>query len=91
MIALISDSKLSNVKTELLIAMIFLILTVIGTGIFAVIFLIILIGAILSPYGTGAPLFFILIGFLGLLFFVPSIVVLIRVRAMLSAAQKGNI
>ncbi len=90
LITLNGDSKLSSIKTELLVAMIFLILGAIGSCVFTIIFIISVLYMITTPYAYVAPFIF-LIGFIGLIFFIPTIVVLVRVRAMHSAAQRGNI
>lgn len=82
-----SNKNLSNIKTELLIAMIFLILTLIGSAVFFVFFML----AILFVSSAGGPPIFSPIGFLGLIFFIPALIILLRVRDMQSAVEQGDI
>ncbi|MHB8361138.1 MAG: SHOCT domain-containing protein [Thermoplasmataceae archaeon] len=88
------NPKLSSIKTELLVALIFLVITVIGTIIFAAMFILFLIFALSVapnyPVG-GPPPFFIILGLFGLIFAIPSIIILIRTKNMLNAANNGDI
>ena len=86
-----SDRNLSNIKTELLIAMIFLILTLIASLIFIIIFSILVISVLGNPNINGPPIFFSGFGFIGLVFFIPALIVLLRVREMQDAVNNGDI
>jgi putative membrane protein len=73
-------SKLSSIKTYLLVALIFNIFAVIGFGLGALLFLVL----IFIPF----------VGFFGLFFIIPfilSIIVLTRITSMRSAAESGDI
>ena len=67
--------------------MIFLILTLIGSAVFFVFFML----AILFVSSAGGPPIFSPIGFLGLIFFIPALIILLRVRDMQSAVEQGDI
>ena len=86
-----SNKNLSNIKTELLVAMIFLILTLIGSIIFFVFFIFLLLFVSSNSGVSGPPISFPPIGILGLVFFIPALIILLRVREMQGAADKGNV
>ena len=90
MIYLNSNKNLSSIKTELLVAMIFLILTLIGS--IFVIFFIFLILLFSSNSGLGpSPIIFSPFALLALVFFIPALFILMRVRVMQDAVDKGDI
>ena len=71
--------------------MIFLILTLIGSIIFFVFFIFLMLFVYSNSGVSGQPISFPPIGILGLVFFIPALIILLRVREMQSAADKGNI
>ncbi|MCL4347950.1 MAG: SHOCT domain-containing protein [Candidatus Thermoplasmatota archaeon] len=86
-----SNKNLSSIKTELLVAMIFLILTLIGSIIFFVFFIFLILFVSSNSGFSGPPIFVSPFGLLALVFFIPALIILLRVREMQDAADRGDV
>lgn len=80
----LNASKLSSIKTYLLVALIFNIFSVIGFGFGALIFLFLLFIPFVGFFGLFFGLFFVIP-------FILSILVLTRVSGMRGAAERGDV